>query len=278
MKKIGLQLFSVRDHLTNAENVYKTFQILAKMGYTSVQTAGVYDFMTAEEYAEAARSAGIEICGTHYDWNRIKADIENTVAYHKSLGTTNIGIGGMRYSENKVSCVEEFIKEFNDVARKYAEYGFKLTYHNHAHEFVKLEDGKTIFDHLIEGLDPEFTKFVLDVYWCQFGGIDVRAMISRLKGRIDILHIKDMKFTESVFNEIVVNKDGKPVISERRISVPSITEIGTGNINFADIIPHAEKCGVSYFIVEDDRAPETGDSLAAVKKSADHVRFNFFEK
>ncbi len=39
----------------------------------------------------------------------------------------------------------------------------------------------------------------------------------------------------------------------------------------------ARRCGVKYFVVEDDRAPMVG-SFDAVKKSADHIIKNFIEK
>ena len=148
----------------------------------------------------------------------------------------------------------------------YAKRGFKLTYHNHSFEFKKLEDGRTLFDHLVEKLNPVTTSFVLDTHWVQHGGADVRAVIEQLAGRIDILHLKDMEACHRY--EL---KDGKI------LTAPAIIEIGAGNINFKDIIPTAEKCGVKYFVVEDDRCIP-GESLATNKKSADYIIANLLEK
>ena len=64
-----------------------------------------------------------------------------------------------------------------------------------------------------------------------------------------------------------------PTADGKSISAPAIIEIGEGNINFKGIIPLAEKCGVKYFVVEDDRAPSVG-SYDAVKKSADYIKAN----
>ena len=36
----------------------------------------------------------------------------------------------------------------------------------------------------------------------------------------------------------------KPQIKKVTVSAPAIIEVGSGNINFKDIIPLAEKCGV----------------------------------
>lgn len=50
----------------------------------------------------------------------------------------------------------------------------KFTYHNHSHEFIRLENGKTAMEMLMEGLDSKNTTFVLDTYWVQHGGGDPR--------------------------------------------------------------------------------------------------------
>lgn len=75
-------------------------------------------------------------------------------------------------------------------------------------------------DYLIDGFDPNVVSSVLDTYWVQHGGYDVRKMIERLAGRIDILHLKDMGVS----------------LDEKK---SDITEVGNGNINFEDIIPLA---------------------------------------
>lgn len=262
MKEFGLQLYSVRDHMTDEAGIKETFLKLAEMGYTTGQTAGTYDFIAPEKFAEYAKEAGIKICGTHYNWDRIRNDVEGTVAYHKALGTTNVGIGGMPFDARaNVEKLNAFIDEFNACAAKYAEYGMKLTYHNHSFEFKKLEDGRTLFDHLVEKFDKENVSFVLDTYWLQHGGKDIREMIELLAGRVDILHIKDMEACRDVR------------IGETTVSVPYITEIGSGNLNFKSIIATAEACGVKCFVVEDDRAVDVG-SFDAVKRSADYIKAN----
>ena len=259
MNQFGIQIFSVRDHFTDEVGVRSAFSALAEMGYSYVHTAGTYDFIAPEKFKEYACEAGLSFCGTHYDFGRIQSDVDGTVRYHETLGTRNIGVGGMPMQmRGSVEGTEEFIKEFNRLACEYGKRGYKLTYHNHAFEFRKTPDGKTFFDRLIEELDPENTSFVFDTYWAQYAGIDVRMMIERLKGRIDILHLKDMA---------VSCEDSKPMI----------TEIGSGNINFKDIIPTAERCGVKYFVTEDDRCVKDR-SLECAKISADYIKANLLNK
>ena len=278
MKEFGLQAYSVRDHFDTEENLAAAFKELKKMGYSYLHTASFHNY-PAEFLKKAADEAGITFCGTHYAWDKICNDVEGTIAEHKTLGTTNIGIGGMPgEARDSLEGLRAFIAKFNEMAAIYNKHGFKLTYHNHSFEFVKLEDGKTIFDHLVEELDPKTTSFVLDTHWVQHGGADVRATIERLTGRIDILHLKDMEACHKTVYNVIEVVDGQPQIKKVVVSAPAIIEVGQGNINFKDIIPLAEKCGAKYFVVEDDRAPSTGDSMGAVKKAADYIKANLLDK
>lgn len=252
IKKFGLQLFSVRANFNTEEEARATFKKLADMGYSEAQTAGCYGF-AYDKFREMANDAGIEIVGTHDNFDMMKKDIEGSIENHKKLGTTNMGIGGFRPTCAKD--VEEFIEAANKIAKRIAKEGMKFTYHNHSQEFIKLDNGKTTMEMLMEGLDKENTSFVLDTYWVQNAGGDVCTWIEKLAGRIDILHLKDMA--------VKYDEETGKVVSY-------ITEVGNGNIDFAKIIETAEKCGVKYYCVEQDNC----QSFDSMKASADYIKAN----
>ena len=263
MKAFGLQLFSIRDQYQSESDIRNAFLEIAKMGYTYAQTAGTYPCIAPEKFAEYAKDAGIEICGTHYDWDLIRNDIEGTVKYHNTIGTKLIGIGGAPGLDSK-EAVLNFIAEYNRLAEIYANYGFKLTYHNHAIEGKKYE-GKSILEYLIEGFSDNIS-FCLDSYWLQHAGFDVCDIIERIPGRIDILHLKDM----AAF--IPYKLEGGATLY-----APRMIEVGSGNMNFARIIKAAEKAGAKYFIVEDEYY-STGVPMESVKISADYIKANLIEE
>ena len=169
------------------------------------------------------------------------------MANHRALGTTNMGIGG--FGAESVEAVERFIEQANTVANNVYPHGFKFTYHNHSHEFRLLENGRTAMDMLVEGLDPVKTSFVLDTYWVQHGGGDVRHWIEKLAGRIDILHLKEMG---------------------RNDKGPFITEVGNGNIWWEGVLETAEKAGVKHYVVEQDIWP--GDPFDSIAQSAAYLK------
>ena len=252
IEKLGLQLFTIRDTMNNAENIRESFRKMKALGYTVGQTAGCA--IPYAEFGKIAAEEGIEICGTHDDFGMMLNNPEQAMENHRALGTTNMGIGG--FGAESVEAVERFIEQANTVANNVYPHGFKFTYHNHSHEFIHLpkEDGgyTTAMEMLYEQLDPKYTSFVLDTYWVQHGGGDVRFWIEKLAGRVDILHLKAMG---------------------RNDQGPFITEIGNDNMNWAGMLETAEKAGVKYYVVEQDIWP--GDPFDSIKQSSDYLHKYF---
>ncbi len=235
IKKLGVQLYTIREHMLDEKSMDEAFAKWAKLGYTTAQTAG----FETEVMARLAKKHGIEIVGTHYDLGKIYNSPAETIEVHKMLGTTNIGIGGMPEDARKSKeALLEFIDKFNKAAEVYAKEGFKLTYHNHSFEFVALDGTKTIMDFLYEGFDKNNVSFVLDTCWVAHGGADIRYWIEKLAGRIDILHLKELK--------PVKDPNSLAGVSHR------IAEIGSANFNWDLILDAAEKSGVKEYVVEQD--------------------------
>lgn len=251
INELGLQLYTIRDFMKSEEDIRESFQKMRKYGYTQAQTAGCA--IPYADFARIAREEGIEIIGTHDNFNMMVNDFEQSLERHKLLGTTNMGTGGQNYES--LDDVKRFIEQANMVGEKAAKNGMKFTYHNHSHEFHRWENGKTTMDMLVEGLDADNTSFVLDTYWVQHGGGDVRYWIEKLAGRIDILHLKDMRR--------ILTTDDTPV--------QQITEIGNGNLSWDLILKSAEKSGVKYYAVEQDANWEI-NCFASIKTSADYLR------
>ena len=251
-KNLGVQLYTARDLMRDPEYADLTFKKLAEMGYSEAHTAGcAFDEAT---FVELLKKHGISIIGTHHSWGKILDDIEGTIALHKLWGTTNIGIGGMpKEPRTDLAALKKFIADFNRVAEIYAKEGFRLTYHHHNFEFVRIDGKKTIMDLLFEELDPVNTSFVLDTCWLTAGGVDVCEWLEKCRGRLDILHLKDMYLKK-----------------QDKVFVPAITEVGQGGVAWDRVMKTAEEVGVKHYVVEQDNnwSPAPMDSL---KMSADFL-------
>ena len=249
IKELGLQLFTIRNQMKDEDSIRASFKKLREMGYDIGQTAGF--FVGAEKFAEIAKETGLKICGTHCSFNELIADPDKAMREHELLGTTNIGIGGMPgEARESLDALKTFIDNANEFAAYIAKSGFKFTYHNHSFEFRKFE-GKTMLDYLAEGFDKDNISFVLDTYWVQHGGGDVRAWMEKLAGRIGMLH-----------------PTGVGVAGTQ-----DITESGQGRTNFGGISETADKIGVKYYVVEQDSCP--GDPFDSLKISRDYIKARY---
>jgi len=253
-KKLGLQLYTVRDYLCDASLADYTFARLAEMGYTEGQTAG--STFDNKLFGELAAKHGIKIVGTHYSYTKILEQPEETMELHRMWGTTNVGIGGMPREARTggIDGLKKFVLDYNRAAELYAKHGFKLTYHNHNYEFTRVDGKKTMMDVLAEGFDPATISFVLDTCWVAAGGGDVVSWMEKLEGRIDILHLKDMTLKQ---------KNG--------VYQPEMCEIGYGNLSWDPIMKTAEKIGVKHYVVEQD-AYFTGSPFNSLKMSAEFLK------
>jgi hypothetical protein len=66
-----------------------------------------------EEIQARVEEAGLEIVGTHDNFQMMEENFEQALANHKLLGTTNMGIGGYFVKEQSVEIWEDFIKRAN---------------------------------------------------------------------------------------------------------------------------------------------------------------------
>ncbi len=252
-KKLGVQLYTARDLMQDPEYADLTFAKMAAMGYSEAHTAGCS--IDEKLFGELLEKHGIKIIGTHHSWNKILEDVEGTIALHKMWGTTNIGIGGMpKEPRESLDALKKFIGDFNRMAEIYAKEGFRLTYHHHNFEFVRIDGKKTIMDLLYEELDPVNTSFVLDTCWLTAGGVDVCEWLEKCRGRLDILHLKDMYLKK-----------------QDKVFVPAITEVGQGGVAWDRVLKTAEEVGVKHYVVEQD-INWSPDPMSSLKMSADFLK------
>lgn len=254
IKDLGVQLYTIRAHLNNAEQIRDSFKKLHDMGYVEMQTAGGWP-VSAEELRSIADATGTKIIGSHISFEEIYDETEKVMREHEAYGAKYIGVGSIspRYMSG-ADGILEFIEKVNEVSETLFKNGFKFTYHHHSFEFRRFGE-KRMLDMLVEGLNPKTTSFVLDTYWIQHGGGDVIEWMEKLRGRIDILHLKDMGIDEKGQFD---------------------TEVLEGNMNFDSIMDAAKEIGISHYVVEQDNCP--GDPFVSLKKSSENIFARYSNK
>ena len=221
--EIGAQLYTLRNQCQDLEGLSESLKKVADMGYQYIQLSGVCPYDPDWMKAQLEKN-GLRCVLTHSPMDRMMEAPEAVAAEHSIFGCNRIGIG---YYPLLDEGLEIFLNKVTPLSRKFRSLGKYLMYHNHDHEFSRL-DGKTYMDHILERTSAEDLGITLDTYWVQAGGADPVQWLHRVEGRSPVIHMKDMGY-------------------QRRIC-----PIGEGNMNYESILHAAEDTHVKYALVELD--------------------------
>ena len=249
--KLGAQFYSIRDNTTTPEDLYKSFAKTKEIGYDVVQMSAICN-IEPEKLNSYSQEFSLPIVCTHSPYDRIINDTEALIKEHKIYDCPTIGLGAMAPEfQNDEESLLRFINSLKLPIQKIREAGLRFAYHNHAFEFEKI-NGKLMFDILIDAL-PNM-DFIIDTYWIKYAGYDFIEYIRKIgPGRIQNVHFKDM-------------------VSEPK---GNICHCGAGIIDFAPLVKLCDELGIPNALVEQDNAPDTGDSLAEMELSYKNLKHIF---
>ncbi len=227
---LGAQLYTVRMLCQTEPELAETLKQIAAIGYQSVQVSGIgtYDPARVKALCDALN---LVIPVTHTPPDMIMNQTDQVIEDHQIMGTKHVGIGSMpgHYEWNPEG-VSRFLDDFLPAAEKLKKAGMMLHYHNHHFEMARY-DGKTLLTYMAEQAPADLLGFILDTYWLQAGGEDPAAVIRRFKGRVPVIHLKDMAMRKK--DQIMT-----PVLS--------------GNMNFETILEACETAGCEWLMIEQD--------------------------
>ncbi|MGI6609689.1 MAG: sugar phosphate isomerase/epimerase family protein [Limnochordia bacterium] len=229
--QLAAQLYTIRQFMKTPEEMAVSLKKIRDMGWQAVQLSG-HGPIAPQKLRQLLDDAELKVCATHTGFERMRDQMEDVMEEHRVLGCQNLAIGGLpaKYRESGAAGYAHFAQEASQVAAKLAVNGFTWSYHNHSFELEKF-DGRSALAILYEESDPKCFLGEIDTYWIQHGGGDPAQWILDLKGRIKLLHLKDMG---------VLNRQ------------PVMAEIGEGNLNWPRILSAAAESGVEWYIVEQD--------------------------
>ncbi len=127
---------------------------------------------------------------------------------------------------------------FNAIGAQTKAAGLSFAYHNHDFEFTRV-DGKVPYDVILAQTDADLVKMEMDLYWMTKAARDPVQYFQHYPGRFPLLHLKDMA------------RDG------------TITDVGTGVVDFKRILGHANLAGVAHCFVEHDHPAHPLQSIEA---------------
>jgi sugar phosphate isomerase/epimerase len=254
-KEIGLQLYSVREEIEKNPNFDEILQKIAALGYTGVEAAGYKDGklykLSPQEFKSKVEKAGMQVLSSHAtkalspqelasgDFSESLKWWDQCIAAHKAAGMKYIVTPWMDLPKTSKE-LETQCRYLDAVGAKCREQGILYGYHNHAHEFKKVED-KVMYDYMLEHTKPENVFFEMDVYWAVIGDVSPVDYFNKYAGRFKALHIKDHR------------------------------EIGqSGMVGFDAIFNHVDKGGLKYLFIELEETHN--DIYTGLEQSIDYLK------
>lgn len=252
-KNIGLQLYSLRDDFK--VDFDQTITAIGQMGYKFVEAAsyndGKFYGMNPKEFSKKVKKAGMIALSSHtnkplpidkmesINWDEIWQWWDQAIDAHKAAGMKYLIVPSMPKKFNDLKTLKAYCDYYNQIGQKCKDKGLRFGYHNHAFEFVKVED-QLMYDYMLQNTDPSLVFFQMDVYWVVKGGYSPVEYFEQYPGRFEVLHIKDHK------------------------------ELGeSGMVGFDAIFKHIDKSGAKYLVVEVERY--NYEPKVSVQKSLDYL-------
>ncbi len=240
--KFAVQLYSVRDHIKNGDDMLKILEEVKKIGFDGVEFAGYFG-LSAEVLGAKCRELGLEVVGSHMGLeNYLPEKVNETLLYGKKIGAKYLGVGGAPHD------TYEEAKNTGDVLSaagvKAREMGMDTYYHNHTEEFADLKDGKTAMDIISEG----GCKLEVDTYWSFCAGINNTEYLKKNKDKIVLVHIKDG-----------INRKPKA--------------LAEGECDLDAVVAGVKAIGLDWVVLENDNPEPTG--LEDIARSYTWLKNNF---
>lgn len=250
-KRIGAQYFTVREFTKTTSDFEATCKKIAEMGYSTVQISGTP--LDAKEMRSVLDTYGLQVVTTHKGFADFQENLAGVIEYNRTLGCDLCGMGCIpEWARDSREAVDRYIAEVNRVAAVLKSEGMRFGHHNHSYEYM-MHEGGCSFDRMVAETDPDAVSFILDTYWVQFSGRSPEKEIRALGKRAEVVHLKDYRIEVGDWN------------------TPKMGEVGSGQLDWDDILAACEEAGVRWAVVEQDVNHLNGDPFASLAVSREFL-------
>ena len=232
--KTAINLFSVREL---DEPMADILDRVADAGYDGVQFSGGLRDASPQAVTRKLADRDLQVTAPHVGIDALEGSLEATVEqYGDAIGCDGAVVPALAEDHfESADAVDRMAERLTDLASELEMYDWRLHYHNHAFEFVELEDC-TAFERLASTC--ERLHLELDVGWVLAGGVSPPDLIERYGDRIELLHMKDVRVA-----------DETPV------------EIGSGDVDMQACADAARHANIEWLIYEHDIPEDPAESI-----------------
>ena len=240
--KFAVQLYSVRDHINDGNDMLEVLGRVKEIGFDGVEFAGYFG-LEADVLRKRCDELGLEVVGSHLGLDDFRPEkLDSTLVYGKALGAKYLGVGGAPHDTYEEAFETGSVLSAAGV--KAREMGIDTYYHNHTEEFSDIKDGKNAMDIISQ----DGCKLEVDTYWSFCAGVDNVEYLKANKEKIVLVHIKDG-----------VNRKPKA--------------LGEGENDLAKVVEGVKAIGLDWVVLENDDPVPTG--LEDITRSYKWLKENF---
>lgn len=252
---IGIQLYALGDE--PQKDLEGTLKKVAAIGFRDIEMPGLLGREPAD-VRRAADAAGVAISSVHIGTTgdlSVRTDPQRLADVLGVLGARQAVVpmfpmpSGFKLlpGENLATAFARAVKEggekmwtdlaalLNERGASLKAHGIALGYHNHSVEFMQVGE-RTAWEILADETDPALVHFEADVGWIVSAGVDPLAFFKRYSGRVRQLHVKDVK--AGLVPNTAMRTDP--------------TEVGSGTVDWARVLPAAYAAGARHFYYEQE--------------------------
>jgi sugar phosphate isomerase/epimerase len=243
LKRVGIQLYTLRDDAHR--DLEGTLTSIANAGYKEVELlASMNNFgMPATQLRALLDRLGMTAPSTHIG----AENFDNLNAVFDEAGTLGhqyIVLASLPYEPGKATLDDyrRWSDRLNEAGRQARARGLWMAFHDEAYDFSPLIEGQMPYDLLAQRTDPSLVRLQLDTGNAAIGGRDPLDLMRKYGSRYYLFHIKDAA----------------------RLGAPNDTDLGTGAIDFKQILAMAGDTSDKHFYVEQETYP--GAPLDSAKR------------
>ena len=244
----GIQLYTVRNEML--ADAVGTLKKLAALGIKQIESArsdkGSYYGLKPAEIKNICNGLGMQLRSGHV---HLDDQWQQTMEEGVQSGQEYMICSTMPSNGQTVDNYKKVAEQFNKAGEACKKLNIKFGYHNHDYEFAK-ENGKVLYDVLVENTDPAYVNMELDLGWVVAAGKDPLDYFARYPKRFPLWHLKDMDL-------------------EKKHSV----EFGKGGLDIRKMLANSTQSGLKYFFIEQEEYSATPlqsmkENMAYLKKLA----------
>lgn len=232
IKNPGIQLYTVRKEML--EDATGTLKKIAALGIKQIESAGsakgYYYGLKPSEMKKVCSDLGMTLRSGHI---RLDDKWKQTLDDAAEAGQDYLICSSMPSNGQTVANYSKVAGAFNKAGEESKNMNIKFGYHNHEYEFAQ-ENGKVLYDILLEETNPAFVNMELDLGWVIIAGKDPVDYFNKFPGRFPLWHLKDMDMTKK-----------------------HSTEFGKGGLDIKKMFEYSKKSGMKYFFVEQEEYSAT---------------------